>query len=117
MSDACTISRAGTGEPVYDPETDTYTYPTAGEIYDGKCRVRPADTVDLDQEAGEMVTGARRYVVLVPMSVTDVHRNDIVDVTASALDSALVGTRFRVLGSAKGSQITARRLACEEVSE
>ena len=116
MTDTCTISRAGAGDPTYDPATDSYTYPTADEIYVGKCRVKPADTVDLAEEAGETVVGARRYVVSVPTSTTTVQRNDVLEVTASVLDSGLVGTKFRVLGALKGSQVTARRLACEETS-
>ncbi len=114
MVDSCTISRAGAGEPVYNPVTDTYTYPAAASVYSGKCRVKPANVADTDDEAGETVVGVRRFVVSLPMSVTAVRRDDVVTVTTSALDPGLAGTRFRVLGAVKGSQVTARRLACEE---
>lgn len=116
QTDACTVTRPGTAEPVYNAATDLYTYPDGTEVYEGCCRVRPADTVDLEQDAGENVFGARRYVVSLPMSETGVRRDDIVEVTASVLDAALVGAKFRVLGALKGSQTSARRLACEEVS-
>lgn len=124
MTDACVITRGGTGEPVYDPATDTTSAPADDTVYDdpdtpgagGICRAKPADTVDLAQDAGEAVVGARRYVVSIPLAATAPRRNDFVLMTASLLDPALPGTRFRVLGAAKGSQLTARRLACEEVT-
>lgn len=116
MTDTCTVTRPGATEPVYDPGTDTYTYPGGTEVYSGKCRVKQADTIDQDRQAGEAVVGARRYVVSLPMSVTGVRRGDSVTVDTSVLDGALPGVVLRVLGAAKGSQITARRLACEEES-
>lgn len=116
QTDMCTVTRAGAGEPVYNPATDTYTYPTGSTVYTGKCRVKPADTIDQDVAEGETVVGSRRYIVSLPAVTDGVQRNDIVAVTASVLDPLLVGSQFRVLGALKGSQLTARRLACEEVT-
>lgn len=116
QTDTCVITADGAAEPVYDAGTDTYTYPEGTEVYDGQCRVKPADTVDLVQEAGEATVGARRYVLSLPAGTTGPRRNQSVLVTASELDPALPGTRLRILGVLKGSQLSARRLACEETS-
>jgi hypothetical protein len=117
MVDTCTITRAGSGDPVYNEADDTYTYPTASTSYTGKCRVRPAGTQDVDHVVGADPVWARSYIVSVPVSETNTTVDDVVTITASALDPALVGQRLRVQGVLKGSHITARRLACEVLSD
>lgn len=116
MTDACTITEAGTGDPIYDPVTDTYQYPAVTVVYDGKCRVRPARTEDRSRDAGADVVTTRSSVISIPMDVTAVSVDAVVLITASAQDPALADTRFRVVGVTKGSQVTARRLVCEEVT-
>lgn len=118
MTDACTITRAGAGEPVFDPETGGYTDPPAVTVYEGKCRVqmRGAAAVQNAQLGGEDVTFYDVEVSL-PITVTDVEVGDLVTMTAAAFDDGLAGTSYRVHGLHAKSQATARRLLCERAAE
>lgn len=115
MQDTCTITRGGSGEPVFNAATKLHTDPATTALYTGKCRVRPPTTQANSVEAGDAQVGLQRYTVSVPMSVTGVRRDDVVTVTASQ-DADLVTRRLRVVQVAAGTQVTARRLTCEEVT-
>lgn len=111
MLDTATITRAGT--QTYDAATDTWTSGAATTVYTGKCRVSVRDTNDRDEVAGVDPVSERDYVVSVPITVTGAAIDDTVTVTASVLDAGLVGLKLRVMGVAKGTNLTARRLNCE----
>jgi hypothetical protein len=111
MTDACTIGRPA-GQ-VVDPDTGAVT-DTTTPVYIGACRVKPTAVQSGESAAGERVIIMRSYVVTVPMAVAGVRVGDVVTVTACPLDPALAGTVLRVRDIAKGSQITARRIVCEE---
>lgn len=111
MVDACTIDRP-LGESTYDPVSDGYVQAVT-ELYAGRCRVKPRDNTDRQVEAAGESVMLWPYIVSVPMSVTSVTDDDVVTVTASALDPALVGVRLRVRQVAQGSLLTARRLGAE----
>lgn len=111
MVDACTITAAGT--QTYDAATDTWTSGAATTVYTGACRVSIADTNDREGVAGVDPVSERDYVVSVPMTVTGAAVDQTVTITASALDPALVGLTLRVIGVARGTNLTARRLNCE----
>ena len=115
MTDTCTITRAN-GEPTYNPSTLTYTTPTPTTVYTGKCRVKPSVlSGNTTVQAGEERVALWPFSISVPFSATDVELDDIVTVTSSA-DASLVGRPLRVRSIARGTNVTARRLDCEETS-
>jgi hypothetical protein len=114
MVDTCTITRVTGGSS--DPETGVRTQTTT-VVYTGKCRfkmyprspgrrtdVAEASVVEVDEE------------LQIPMSATGVQVEDIVTVTASALDPALVGRAFRVASQAAKTHATMRRFDLLEVA-
>jgi Family of unknown function (DUF6093) len=111
MTDTCRIERVAESVPAGDG-TDTAPVTV---IYEGPCRVRPAAQVATTRTTGPAPVETWQYTLSVPMTVTGVRAYDAAVITASA-DPALVGVRLRVRSIARGSQITARRLGCEEVS-
>lgn len=114
MVDECTITRAGVGAPVFDPATGTYTDPAPTTQYQGKCRVKPRDLVDRVVQAGDQPTSIWPYLVSIPFGAADVTVDDVITITASA-DPTLVDRELRVRSATRGTNITARRLGCEEV--
>jgi hypothetical protein len=115
MVDACTISRPD-AEGALNETTGQRTPSAGAQVYAGSCRVKVQATADRVVEAAERPVSLRTYDVSVPITVTDVHVDDVLRITASVLDQALVGLRLRVVDVAKGTHLTARRLVCEEQS-
>jgi len=111
MTDTCTITRI-TGTTIAD---NGDTSPTTTEVYDGPCRVRPRQTQDRMVEHGGAEVGVGDLVVSLPISATGIEPGDLVTITASAYDADTVGRRMTVLGAVHGSQVTARRVTCQEV--
>lgn len=112
MTDACTITR-GAGTSVLDEATGQYVRTPGALLYTGPCRVKPRDNTDRVVDAGGQAVSLFPYVLSVPVSSVDFDVDDVVTVTASALDPALAGLVLRVKQVAVGSQLTARRLGCE----
>ena len=111
MADACTVTRV-TSQTLN--ESTGVLSDTATTVYTGKCRVRTAAS-DAQTSAGDRATMTRDFVVHLPASVTAVQVDDVVTVTASALDPGLVNLVLTVAGEARGTHVTARRLACVAV--
>jgi hypothetical protein len=112
MADTCTISRGG-GSTVFDPDTGEYVTTVGEAIYTGACRVKPRDNADQVVEAGGTNVSLFPYVVSVPVGAVAYEVDDLVTVTAGALDPALVGLVLRVRQISVGTHLTARRLGCE----
>lgn len=113
MVDACTIERPS-GVSITDPVSGVVTISDAAPVYEGKCRVQVAAQAEEQDDSGE-----RRYMLLnaivsVPVDATEYRQGDLVVITASAFDPALVGKRYRVRVAVAKSHLTARRLHCEE---
>lgn len=115
MVDACTVSGPDT-TGVLDETTGQYTTASGASRYTGPCRVKVQATQDRATSAGERVIMLRTFIVSLPITAVTVKVDDVVRITASVLDSALVGTRMRVVDVAKGTGLTARRLVAEEVT-
>jgi hypothetical protein len=113
QTDTCTITIPGA--PTLDPDTAVLT-DTATELYSGQCRIRPRQVQDRMTEVGADEVGVTAHVVTVPISVVEIPPGAIVTVTASAADPDLVGRQFTILGAIHGSQITGRRMTCQEVT-
>lgn len=116
MTDTCQIYRLD------------YDHPTPGaagkdaygrtDLYTGRCRIRPMSESRVSgkpAEVGGSVLAVESYLVSVPLSVTTVEAHDLLQVTASS-DPRLVGRVLKVGGLVAGSQVTARRMLCEENS-
>lgn len=115
MTSACTIRGAATGEPTTDPDTGQVTPAEGVVIYSGRCRVRPAGTVQDSDEAGGAELFSFDYLVSVPFSVTTVIEGQRLTIDASP-DPALVGRVLEIQQVARGEHISARRLSCREVA-
>lgn len=118
MLDECTITAPGVAAPVWDEETGEFTYPPAGIVYQGKCKVQTADSLKVaSPEAGELVRSVNSVRLDLPVVGSEaVAARATVTFTGSAHDAALVGRVFTVAGPHVGSLKTARRLPCEGVT-
>jgi hypothetical protein len=113
MTDACTVQRQ-TGQSM--SEVTLVVTPTYSTIYTGNCRVKIDSAGDLGVDIGARAGSVRDYIVSVPVSATVFAVDDLVTITASPLDPSQVGLTLRILGALHGSQITARRFRCQEVT-
>jgi hypothetical protein len=113
MVDACTITRPGT--PSTNDTTAVVTS-TPSTIYAGKCRVQQQVPVAKPAEVGQAAIWLQRLELQVPMSVTGVQSDDLVTITAAALDPDLVGRTFHIRELGHKTNMTARRLQIEEVT-
>jgi hypothetical protein len=116
MTDAGQILRPSTADPVLNTATGLVTRPAETLIYTGRCRIKPSARTDRLVEGGETPVAHWRYLVSVPLTVVDVRRGDWFVATACQLDGSLVGVRLLIRSIERGSQITARRLQCEEAA-
>jgi hypothetical protein len=116
MVDACTITRPGAGDPVFDPSTGGYTNPEPVTVHAGPCRVQVNAPDSTSEDFGGRSVTTSPLRVSVPMSVTGVRQQDLVTITAAALDPDLAGRTFRVEYAPAKTHMTARRLECEEVN-
>lgn len=114
MVDTCTVTRAGSGT-TDDLTGEVTSTPTT--VYAGRCKVQQAAAMGQRVDAGEASTVLLRLEVHLPVAGSeDVRRGDLVTITASANDPALMGKTFRVHDQAAKSFATARRLGVEEVT-
>lgn len=113
MVDACTIKHL-VGNTT-DPETGRTT-PTYSTLYSGKCRVQQKVPVAKPAEVGQAAVWLERLEMQVPMSVVGISSNDLVTITASALDPDLVGRVFHARELGHKTHMTARRFQIEEVT-
>lgn len=114
MESVCEVRRAvgvsrdpdsGVDEPVYD------------DVWSGPCRFRFPFVRPSDQDVASQVLSTQRGIVSVPIDGTDVIRTgDVVFITVSPLDAAMLGAQFRVKGPFFETHATARRLPVEVVS-
>src|SRR5438045_283872 len=86
MVDTCLIRRR-TSEAT-DPDTGVVT-PTYTQVYAGKCRVQQQVPVSRPADIGQDAVWLARLELQLPMSVVGVQSNDLVTITASALDPDL----------------------------
>ena len=119
MTSACTVRERGTGEPVTDPDTGAVTYPAGEVVYSGKCRIKPGGVRSQMTEAGGAEMFSYDLEVSLPFGApgsADVREGMPLTIDASP-DSAAVGMNVEIQQVARGEQLTARRLMCNEVAE
>lgn len=112
MVDACIITRR-TGELVTDPETGAVTN-TTETVYEGKCKVQSKDSATSNPEAGGAVFTVVSRQVHIPANAALVLDDDVVEITASAVNSFTVGKQYRVEGFTPDTFDTAFRLPVKE---
>ena len=113
MLDACRITRR-TGELVTNPETGEVTN-SAETVYEGKCKVQSKDSATANPEAGGAVFTVVSRQVHIPANAAHVRDDDVVEITASPLNSFTVGKQYRVEGFTPDTFDTAFRLPVKEV--
>lgn len=101
------------GELSTNPTTGAVTR-TFTEVYDGPCKIRPADRSGNDVRAGETEVRTLDMVGKFPVD-TALRKDDVVDVEDSTFDATMVGRRYRVTEApADGWQI-AKVVRLEEI--
>ena len=111
-------------------ETFTFFYVTSGEIPDGEIDPVDVETVvhaDIpglvkfhtvqvsDREAAGQLIGVQQLTVKVAVGSTpNVREDHLCRVTASTVDTSLIGRVFRVSGWPQGGQTTSHRYPVEE---
>lgn len=120
MTDVCTISRPGDGDPVLDDETGEYIYPDPVTVYTGRCRMQMSELTGpiVSDDSGPERTGIAQVLMLfLPVGTsTGVRTSDTAEVTACRYDPDLVGRKFRITGLHHKSHATQRRLLVEEIT-
>jgi len=115
MTSACTIRAKSTGSTT-DPATGAVVATPGALVYSGKCRLRPAGRTANVADAGGGEVFTFDYQVAIPFSAVGVRAGHRVTIDASP-DPDAVGLELEVQPSRfAGEHITARRLACSEVS-
>jgi Family of unknown function (DUF6093) len=115
MVDTVTVTRLASS--VTDPETGIVT-PTYSTVYTGRGKVQRTPRASRVQPAsvGEAEIFMSRLELHLPLTATGVTTDDIATVTASPLDSDLVGMVFHIRERAAKTFQTARRFGVELVS-
>lgn len=108
---SCVVSRPG-GEPVFDPDTGTYTDPAPTTVYDGGCKIVPTGGERV-VEFGEGPVTIRTYAVNLDGLVENIQVGDDVTVSGSR-DPKLNGTPLKVLDIPGSDWMTNRHLVVEE---
>lgn len=119
MSDTCTITKPGVGDPVFDEETGQYAYPARVVVYTGICRLQVK--ADINSNVVETTAGEREWTYLtaqlqLPVEGSeDVRVDHVCTITAAPYDSTLVGREFNIQGTYHKSQPNYRRFRLREV--
>lgn len=110
----CAITRPASGSTtVWNDATCTSTQPTAATVYSGACRVQHLTAQPAVATVADRPVTAVRYRVSLPASAPAVQVGDVVEVTACAGDSALVGLTLLVTNAARGSITWQRDVECQ----
>lgn len=120
MDDRCTITRDPTGnsDAVLDPNTLKLTAPDpddVGIVYSGACKVRSVGlgTRDNYRDFGGQAVISSAYVGSIPLSAPVPSKGDLLRITASRRDPALVGRVFIVSELAYSTLSVSRRFLLE----
>jgi hypothetical protein len=112
MVDSCVIRRR-TGSTV-DPDTGAEV-PTYTQVYEGKCRIQFRGLATESPTSGQQRVDLLTTEIQLPITVTDIAVNDVVEITAS-LDPDLPGRLLRINNRMHKTHATARRMSVEEIT-
>jgi len=110
MLDTCTVS------PVTDVDESTGAPTLGAPVYTGRCKVQASQAQEANPEAGGATFTVQRYAVHVPVGAFVPVVDQVVTITAAALDAGLVGRKYRVVALLHKSLATSQRLTVEEVT-
>lgn len=110
---ACTITRPGDGDPVFDPETGEYDDPERVTTYTGSCMVQPASGERV-VEFGEGPVSLRTFEFHLSGQADDVAIGQQVSVTGSRDDQLDASEKLVVIDVAKSTTFTNRVVIVEE---
>lgn len=115
MVDSCTITRTATSSTNLQTGAVTGTVTT---IYAGPCRVQrlPSGGIARPAVVGEAQLYQQPLYVQAPTTAVGVRVDDVVTITASALDADLVGHTYWVKELPAKTHTTMHRFGCEEVT-
>lgn len=117
MVDACTVKRLVSS--TVNPDTGQIGATSYTTIYTGKCKVQqlaPATVPTAVGQAAEFVGQLMLHLPVSAVTSANVAPDDLVTITAAALDASLVSRTFRLRGPAHKTYATARRLPMVEVA-
>ena len=112
MLDACTVVRRGA--PSTNASTGAVTV-SSTTVYTGKCKVQTFQAYESRPEVAGRQATVQRYQVHFPVGAFVPAAGDVVTITASAGDSALVGRVYRLAAPFVKSQASAMRCFVDEV--
>lgn len=113
LPDTCTITRASDDAPVFDSEYGTYEDPEPTTLYESvACRAAPW-VGDRVVQAGEQPVTLRAYNVTLPVSVTGLEVDDLIEITDSA-EPELDGKVLRIKDPRASSMGVQRRVTAED---
>ncbi|WP_424216028.1 DUF6093 family protein (plasmid) [Streptomyces sp. BI20] len=113
MRDECRVERVKGSRP--DPNDPDKDVPVVEPVWSGECQVRPSARGAVADKTGVVVVETWSYTVSIPFEVVGVQVNDQITI-ASSDDPSLTGKRLKVESIDRGTNVTARRLACQEVA-
>ena len=116
LPDACTVTRKGAAEPVFNENTGQYENPDPDTIYTGACRIAPLSMQDRAVLFGERAVDLVTYQGTFPYDAPLFEKDDVVEVTASA-DDQLVGRALEIHSFDVKSLQTKRRVVLQEVRD
>jgi hypothetical protein len=123
MTDTCRITVPDTtADPVWDPETGTYTQPDVTiygpeiEPHEGKCRIKAPVLVNPFQSGGGIETWqVEESVLSIPADAPAIDSSATVTYLTAANNPNLPGRVFGVVGPHHESAATAQRILIREV--
>lgn len=117
MEDTCTILRDPdfAGDSTLNTSTGVLTAGATVDVYDGPCRVRPAERQDGESDEGGAPMVRSRYVATVPLDAAEAVKGDLLTLTVSTYDSQLAGARFVVQSSRVATHAFQRILTLDRV--
>lgn len=112
MTDTCRVEDVGEVVTSQDGVDSAVT----STVYEGPCRVKPLTSrAQGGDDPGPAPSGEWQYTVSLPIAATGVAYGQRLTILTS-LDPSMPGRRMQVRNAERGSQISARRMRCAEVS-
>jgi len=113
MPDVMRITR-GSSEMVLDPDTGILAPADPEVVYQGRGRLRPPNTTEVEVLFGDEQVNKQRYVLTAPWDSPEILIDDRVSVVQCS-DPHIGGRSFRVVAVSGGSFLLDRRCGLEVV--
>ncbi len=117
LQDIVRITVPAAGEPVFDPESGTYTQPPGEVVYEGRGAVQSAYTADVtastpDTNLPWMAETRSRYRMFTPLTAPVAQKDTIITVVQvhAGGDLTLLGRQWRVQDPSTGGTLGVVRM-------